>query len=54
MIELSSREKEILNNLINELDQEGCDLALVNEHAGRDLSEIEQAIIKDILKEYLD
>lgn len=54
MIELSSREKVILNNLINELDQEGCDLALVSVHVGRDLSEIEQAIIKDILREYLD
>lgn len=54
MIELSSREKVILNNLINELDQEGCNLALVSEHAGRDLDEIEQAIVNDILKEYLD
>ncbi len=54
MIELSSREKVFLENLINEMELDGENFALVNEFGGRDLSDIEQAIIKDILREYID
>lgn len=55
MIELSSREKVILKKLLEELEDGEFELcALAPTGAVIALATIEQALVKDILREYID
>ena len=51
MIDVSNRESNLRNTILNEV-YSGCHIAITDECVGRDLSEIEEELIRDILKEY--
>lgn len=52
MIFISERERNILNDMIQEL-HEGNHISITNSCAGRDLTYIEESLIMDILTEYI-
>ena len=52
MIFISNRERNILKDIFDEL-HEGNHICISNSRSGRDLTYIEESLIRDILAEYI-
>ncbi len=51
MIDISVREKELIKNILKQIDS-GATIALFDGNMGNNLTEYEQNLLADILREY--